>query len=94
MVRGPRPPRRLPARGRHRASTGSDGTAEQAARLRRFVQALAAVSADVVLVAAGGAGHAARAVAESEAAVTALVTAGTPLSSPVAFTVLSTQPGA
>ena len=81
----------LPAGGT--GGTGSDGTAEQAARLRRFVQALAAVSADVVLVAAGGAGHAARAVAESEAAVTALVTAGTPLS-PVAFTVLSTQPGA
>jgi hypothetical protein len=80
----------LPAGG---GTGGSDGTAEQAARLRRFVQALAAVSADVVLVAAGGAGHAARAVAEAEAAVTALVTAGTPLS-PVAFTVLSTQPGA
>lgn len=75
------------------AGSTSDGTADQAARLRRLVQALAAVSSDIVLVGLAGAGHAARLVAQSELVVTALVTLGTPLA-PIALTALSNQPTA
>lgn len=75
------------------AGSTSDGTPEQAARLRRLVQSLATVSGDIALVAVAGAGHAARVVAESETSVTALVTLGTPLT-PISLTALSNQPTA
>ncbi|HET9444424.1 MAG TPA: hypothetical protein VFO65_13930, partial [Acidimicrobiales bacterium] len=59
------------------------GVAGQAARLRRVVSALGA-SRPVVLLAVGGAGHAARLAADAEASVGHLVTLGTPWT-PVAF---------
>ncbi|WP_405218427.1 DUF6603 domain-containing protein [Agrococcus sp. Ld7] len=71
----------------------SDGTPEQAARLRRLVQSLVTVSTDIAVVAVAGAGHAARLVAESETSVTALVTLGTPLT-PISLAALSNQPTA
>jgi hypothetical protein len=74
------------------AST-TDGTPEQAARLARLLDALASVSSDIAVVAVAGAGHAARLAAETQSAVTDLVTLGTPLS-PIALTALNTQPTA
>ena len=61
------------------AGSTTDGTPEQAARLARVLDALAAVSSDIALVAVAGAGHAARLAAQAQAAVTDLVTLGTPL---------------
>ncbi|MDM0042714.1 hypothetical protein QTH89_26070 [Variovorax sp. J22G21] len=76
-------------------ATGSttDGTPEQAARLARVLDALAGVSNDIALVALDGAGHAARLAAQAQAAVTDLVTLGTPLA-PIALTAITTQPTA
>ena len=71
----------------------SDGTPEQAARLARVLDALASVSNDIALVAVAGAGHAARLAAQAQAAVTDLVTLGTPLGA-IALTALNTQPTA
>jgi hypothetical protein len=75
------------------AGSATDGTPEQAARLARVLQGLAGTSNDIALVAVGGAGHAARVVAESQAAVTDLVLLGTPLSA-ISLTALDTQPTA
>lgn len=71
----------------------TDGTPEQASRLTSVLARLASVTSDIVVVAVGGAGHAARLAAQAEIAVTDLVTLGTPLSA-VALTALSTQPTA
>ncbi len=73
------------------AGSATDGTPEQAARLGRVLGALAAASNDIAVVALAGAGHAARLAADAQAAVTDLVTLGTPLA-PIALTALSTQP--
>jgi hypothetical protein len=74
-------------------SSSGDGTAEQAARLARWLAALAPVSNDIALAAVAGAGHAARLVADAQAAVTDLVLLGTPLA-PISLTTLQTQPAA
>ena len=75
------------------AGSSGDGTAEQAARLARWLAALTAVGTDLCVVAVAGAGHAARVAAEAQPAVTDLVLLGTPLS-PVSLTALDTQPAA
>jgi hypothetical protein len=75
------------------AGSVTDGTPEQTARLKRVLDSLATVSNDIVLVAVAGAGHAARAASEAQAAVTDLITLGTPLG-PIALTAISTQPTA
>ena len=75
------------------AATATDGTPEQAARLARVLDALAAVSGDIAVVALAGAGHAARLVAQAKPAVTDLVLLGTPLS-PISLTALAIQPTA
>ena len=75
------------------SGSNSDGTPEQAARLARVLDALATVSNDIALVAVAGAGHAARVAAQAQAAVTDLVTLGTPLSA-VSLTALAVQPTA
>jgi hypothetical protein len=75
------------------AGSGTDGTPEQAARLRRVLDSLAGVSNDIVVVALAGSGHAARLAAEAQTAVTDLITLGTPLG-PIALTAISTQPTA
>ena len=75
------------------AGSTTDGTPEQAARLARVLQGLAAISNDIALVAVGGAGHAARVVAESVASVTDLVLLGTPLAA-ISLTAVNTQPTA
>lgn len=64
-------------------TTDPSGVLGQAARLARIVAALGA-GREVVLVAIGGAGHAARLVADGQPAVTHLVTLGAPWSA-VAF---------
>ncbi|MEO5900396.1 MAG: DUF6603 domain-containing protein [Ilumatobacteraceae bacterium] len=64
-------------------STDPSGVLGQAARLGRVIGALGA-GRPVVVVAVGGAGHAARVAADAQGAVTNLVTLGTPWS-PVAF---------
>ncbi len=86
VVLGTRPACRL-------ASGDPDGIAGQAARLERILQPFRALGGGIALVAEGGAGHAARRVAESVAEVSALVTIGTPLG-PVAFSVLAAEPAA
>ena len=68
-----------------------DGTVGQAARLRRVLDALAPLGDDLVVVAVGGAGHAARLAAQEQTAVSDLVLVGTPLG-PVSLTAVSTQP--
>lgn len=73
--------------------SAGDGTAEQAARLGRWLAALSPVAADIALVAVAGAGHAARLAAHEHGAVTDLVLLGTPLST-VSLTTLDTQPAA
>lgn len=75
--------------------SASDGTPEQAARLGRWLDALAGVSNDIVVVAVAGAGHAARLAAQDVARneVTGLVLLGTPLA-PISLTALSVQPTA
>ena len=75
------------------ASGDDDGTVGQAQRLRLVLDALAPLGSDLVVVALGGAGHAARLAAQQQTAVSDLVTLGTPLG-PVSLTVLSTQPSA
>ena len=75
------------------AGSATDGTPEQSARLARVLDALAGVSNDIAVVAVAGAGHAARVAAQAQAAVTDLVTLGTPLS-PIALTAIGTQPTA
>lgn len=75
------------------AGSTTDGTPEQTARLARVLDALAGVDTQIALVALAGAGHAARLAAQSQSAVTDLVTLGTPLG-PIALTALSTQPTA
>jgi hypothetical protein len=74
------------------ASTG-DGTAEQAARLERVLDAFGGVNGGVVVVALSGAGHAARLAAQTKTAVTELVLLGTPLA-PISLTALAVQPTA
>lgn len=64
-------------------TTDPTGVQGQAARLTRVVRALGA-DRPVVLIAIGGAGHAARLAADADASVTHLVTLGTPWSA-VAF---------
>jgi hypothetical protein len=73
------------------APTG-DGTAEQAARLLRVLQALPA-AAHAGVVAVGGAGHAARIACQSAVAVDQLLLLGTPLAA-VSLSALATQPTA
>ncbi|HEY1366381.1 MAG TPA: hypothetical protein VGF23_04685, partial [Gaiellaceae bacterium] len=75
------------------ASGDDDGTLGQARRLQIVLDALAPLGNDLVVVAVGGAGHAARLAAQEQAAVSDLVTLGTPLG-PVALTALTTQPSA
>ena len=74
------------------ASTG-DGTPEQAARLARWLAALAPLGNGIALVAVAGAGHAARRAADAHAAGSDLVLLGTPLA-PISLTALDTQPTA
>ena len=81
--------------GRAAAALGTgdpDGTAGQAARLARVLDALAPVGA-IHVVAHGGAGHAAFMAAQAQPAVAALVTLGTAWS-PVTLAALDAQPGA
>ncbi|MGE4052638.1 MAG: hypothetical protein AB7F38_16320, partial [Piscinibacter sp.] len=75
--------------------SSTDGTPEQAARLGRWLDALAGVSNDIVVVAVAGAGHAARVAAQDagRSEVTGLVLLGTPLA-PISLTALSVQPTA
>ena len=73
------------------ASGDDDGTAGQAARLRRVLDALAPLGDDLAMVAVGGAGHAARLAAQEQSAVSDLVLVGTPLG-PVSLTAVTTQP--
>ncbi len=75
------------------ASGDDDGTVGQAARLRRVLDALAPLGDDLVVVGVGGAGHAARLAAQQQAAISDVVTLGTPLG-PVSLTALTTQPTA
>jgi hypothetical protein len=75
------------------AGSTTDGTPEQAARLARVLEVLASVSSDIAVVAVAGAGHAARLAVQAQAAVTDLVTLGTPLG-PIALSAISTQPTA
>jgi len=74
-------------------TSSGDGTAEQSARLERVLDAFAAVAGGVVVVAVGGAGHAARRAADAKAVVTELVLLGTPLA-PISLTAVSVQPTA
>lgn len=85
---------RLGTRADCRAATSStDGTAEQAERLARVLDALAAVSNDIAIVAFAGAGHAARLAADARGEVKDLLLLGTPLAA-ISLTALATQPTA
>ncbi len=75
------------------ATSPTDGTPEQAARLARLLDALAAVSGDIALVAFAGAGHAARLTADAQPAVKDLLLLGTPLAA-ISLTAPSIQPTA
>ncbi len=75
------------------ATPGSDGTPEQAARLKRLLQGLQTGITDAAIVALGGAGHAARLAVQDAPGVRDLVLLGTPLG-PISLTALSTQPTA
>ena len=75
------------------ATSSTDGTPEQAARLARVLDALATVSDDIALVAYAGAGHSARVAAEAQPAVRDLLLLGTPLSA-ISLSALSIQPTA
>jgi hypothetical protein len=75
------------------AGGDAEGIAGQAARLRRIIEPFRALGGGLVLVAEGGAGHAARLAAEAVPEVTGLVTLGTP-AGPVAFSVLAAEPAA
>jgi len=70
-----------------------DGIQGQADRIAQIVGAFAALGGGLAIVADAGAGHAARRAAEAVAAVTALVTLGTPLDA-VSLQVLDAVPGA
>ena len=74
------------------AGGATDGTPEQAARLGRVLARLAP-SGSALVVAHGGAGHAAFVAAQSAAGVSHLVTVGTAWS-PIELGVLEAQPGA
>ncbi len=77
-----------------RLATGdTDGTAGQAGRLARVLDALAPLGNDLVVVAVGGAGHAARVAADAQSAVSDLILVGTPLG-PVSLAALTAQPAA
>lgn len=77
-----------------RLATGDPGgTVGQAARLRVLLDRLATLGSDIVLVGLGGAGHACREAASGQAAVTELVTLGTPYG-PVSLAALTTAPEA
>jgi hypothetical protein len=69
------------------ASDDPDGTAGQSERLRRVLAPFGAVAGQKVVVARGGAGHAALDAANALAFVDAVVTLGTPFT-PVAFTII------
>ena len=85
---------RLGTRADCRAATSStDGTPEQAERLARVLDALAAVSNDIAIVAFAGAGHAARLAADARGEVKDLLLLGTPLAA-ISLTALATQPTA
>ena len=74
-----------------RLDTGdADGVLGQVARLRRVVDALAPAGPQA-LVGHGAAGHPAMRAAQTQAAVTALVTTGTPVT-PVTFSVIDADP--
>ena len=76
------------------AQSATDGTPEQAARLARVLDALAAVSSnDIALVAFAGAGHAARLAADGRPEVKDLLLLGTPLAA-ISLAALSIQPTA
>jgi len=75
------------------ASGDADGTGGQTARLGRVLETLAPLGNDLVVVAVGGAGHAARHAADANTSVSDLVLVGTPLG-PVSLTALTTQPSA
>lgn len=75
------------------ASGDADGLAGQSARLQRVLARLATLPGGLVLVADAAAGHAARDAAQAQAAVTALVALGTPVT-PVSLNILDAAPGA
>ena len=75
------------------ASGDADGVQGQAERLGRVLDAFASLPGGLVVVADAAAGHAARRAAEAAAAVTDVITLGTPYG-PVSFAVLDTQPAA
>lgn len=75
------------------ATSPTDGTPEQAARLARLLDTLSEVSSDIALVAFAGAGHAARLAADAHPAVKDLLLLGTPLAA-ISLTALSIQPTA
>ena len=77
-----------------RAGAGDeDGIQGQADRLARVVGAFAGLGGGLAIVADAGAGHAARRAAEAVAAVTTLVSAGTPVD-PISLQILDAAPGA
>lgn len=75
------------------ASGDVDGIVGQAARLQRILEPFRPLGGGLVLVAEGGAGHAARRAADAVTEVTGLVTLGTPMG-PAAFSVLAAEPAA
>ena len=75
------------------ASGDEDGVQGQADRLARVLAAFAGLGGGLAVVADAASGHAARRAAEATPAVTALITAGTPLG-PVSLQVLDTAPAA
>ena len=89
MVRRARHAPGLPARLRRHRTASPARRRGSSASFNRSARSAAASR----VVAEGGAGHAARRVAESVAEVTALVTLGTPLG-PVAFSILTAEPAA
>ena len=75
------------------ASGDEDGLDGQSQRLERVLAALGGLAGGLVLVADAAAGHAARRAAEAQAAVTALITLGTPATA-ISLSVLDTPPAA
>ena len=85
---------RLGSRAACRLASGDvDGTVGQAARLGVLLDRLATLGDDVVVVGVGGAGHACREAAARQAAVSEVVTLGTPYG-PVSLAALTTMPEA
>ncbi len=74
-------------------SGDADGTAGQAGRLSRVLDAFAPLGDGLVVVALAGAGHAARVAVDAQRAVCDLLLVGTPLG-PVALSALTSQPAA